>query len=262
MLPAPAAAARNTNTAAVNNMTTNESEPDPTTAGDTEPAETVDIAAISDTDTLRKLEHDITGGQNWFLAVLAAIGRWQASEEDVDGRHYHYIISGEAFDWLLLAERLCLTVANLLPEAEMNDLIHRGRPPFLPSQKEFRELIGHGKYHQYLNYFYGITVEEAMQMAVLEEIRKEDQPRHLNHESETAEVYRRTYGSDRDILLKQFRQEQGYPLRNSIYMDELREFYYWLFKYRLRTCEKARIASDTKKGLDWLENLGHQDFRQ
>ena len=211
-----------------------------------ESAETIDIATISDTDTLRKLEHDITDGQNWFLAVLAAIGRWQASKEDIDGRHYHYIVAGEAFDWLLLAERICLAVAHLLPEAEMNRLLHRGQPPVSPSQEEFRELIGHGKYHQYLNYFYGITVEEAMQMAVLEEIRKEDQPRHLNHESEIAEVYRRNYGNDRDVMLKQFRQEHGYPLRNSIYMDELKEFYYWLFKYRLRTCEKARIASDTK----------------
>ncbi|GAJ03845.1 unnamed protein product, partial [marine sediment metagenome] len=30
------------------------------------------------------------------------------------------------------------------------------------------------------------------------------------------------------------------------------EFTYWLFKYRLNHCDKARVASDTKKGLEQL----------
>ena len=149
-------------------------------------------------------------------------------------------------------------IGNHFPHGDA--LIHRGRPPIVPTQEEFRELIGPGKYHQYLNYFYGITVEEAMQMAVLEEVRKENQTRRLNHDSEIAEVYRRNYGQDRDTLLQEFRRERDYPQRHTIYLDELKEFYYWLFKYRLRTCEKARVASDTKKGLDWLENLGHTAF--
>jgi len=32
----------------------------------------------------------------------------------------------------------------------------------------------------------------------------------------------------------------------------MKEFTYWLFKYRLKHCDKARVASDTKKALDWL----------
>ena len=34
---------------------------------------------------------------------------------------------------------------------------------------------------------------------------------------------------------------------------ELKEFTYWLFKYRLNNSDKARIASDTKKALRELE---------
>lgn len=36
-------------------------------------------------------------------------------------------------------------------------------------------------------------------------------------------------------------------------MTMLKEFTYWSFKYRVKTCDKARIASDTKKALTWLK---------
>ena len=38
----------------------------------------------------------------------------------------------------------------------------------------------------------------------------------------------------------------------------MKEFTYWLFKYRLKRCEKARIASDTKKALDYLKKQWRQ----
>ena len=36
-------------------------------------------------------------------------------------------------------------------------------------------------------------------------------------------------------------------------LKESKEFTYWLFKYRLSKSDKARIASDTRKGLQQLE---------
>jgi len=54
------------------------------------------------------------------------------------------------------------------------------------------------------------------------------------------------------VLLKQFRHEKGYPQLKSISLTELKEFTYWLFKYRLNHCDKVRVASDTKKGLEQL----------
>jgi hypothetical protein len=40
-----------------------------------------------------------------------------------------------------------------------------------------------------------------------------------------------------------------YPQRKSLTLTELKEFTYWLFKYRVKTSEKPKIASDTKKAL-------------
>ena len=51
---------------------------------------------------LRLLER----GEPWYPALLTVIARWTASEETVDGVYYRYLIGGEAFDWLRLAQRL------------------------------------------------------------------------------------------------------------------------------------------------------------
>jgi hypothetical protein len=38
-------------------------------------------------------------------------------------------------------------------------------------------------------------------------------------------------------------------------LRESKEFTYWLFKYRVKHSEPARMASDTKKGLDQLQKM-------
>jgi len=113
--------------------------------------------------------------------------------------------------------------------------------------------MGSAKYHQYLNYFYGITVEGALILAVQEEVRKERRTSGYNEEHDTVnEVYQRIYGATKTVLLRRFRREKGYPQHRSINLTELKEFTYWLFKYRLKQCDKARVASDTKKALNHL----------
>jgi len=133
-------------------------------------------------EVIRYLEQAITGGKHWYIALLEAIGSWKAAEETHNGRTYRYLIAGEAFDWLLLAERLCETVDGLLPDDEKTALLFYGKPPLDLTIEEFKELIGSSKYHQYLNYFYGITTEEALIWAVQEEVRKERQILVLNKE--------------------------------------------------------------------------------
>ena len=211
----------------------------------------------SDAEVIRCLEQAIAGGKHWYLALLEAMGLWVSAEEDHNGRVYRYLIAGEAFDWLLLAERLCEVVDGLLPDDEKEALLFYGEPPLKLTKEKFRELIGNGKYHQYLNYFYGITVEEALISAVQDEARKERWISGYNNEPNTTnEVYRRIYGSTKGVLLKRFRREKGYPQPRSIGLTELKEFTYWLFKYRLKQCDKARVASDTKKALEQLKSSG------
>jgi len=206
---------------------------------------------------IRYLEQAIIGGKQWYIALLEAIGLWTDGDETCNGRHYRYLIDGEAFDWLLLAERLCEAVDNLVPEDEKLALLFHGEPPIRLTKEKFKELIGSGKYHQYLNYFYGITVEEALILAVQEEVRKEKRTSGYNKEHNlTNEVYQRIYGATKVALLKRFRREKGYPQPRSISLTELKEFTYWLFKYRLKQCDKARVASDTKKALEQLTTNG------
>ncbi len=215
----------------------------------------------ADAEAIRYLKQAITGGKHWYLALLEAIALWTATEETHNGRNYRYLIAGEAFDWLLLAERLCSTVDGLLPEDEKLALLFHGRPPLDITKQRFRELIGGTKYHQYLNYFYGITVEEALVLAVQGEVRKERQVwGNAGEKENTNEVYRRIYGAARGALLRNFRQEMGYPQLRSIGLIELKEFTYWLFKYRLKHCDKAKVASDTKKALDWLNKHGSSEW--
>jgi hypothetical protein len=216
-------------------------------------------AASSDSAAaIKHLEQAITSGQHWYIALLDAIGRWTQNEETLNGRHYQYLIDGEAFDWLLLAERLCQAVDDLLPEEEKLALLFHSQPPVSLSPEQFKALIGSTKYRHYLNYFYGVTVEEALFLAVQEEVRKEKRTLGYNKEHNlTDEVYQRIYGATRTTLLNRFRREKGYPRLRSISLTELKEFSYWLFHYRLKHCDKARMASDTKKA---LERLGANGF--
>ncbi|MFC2070195.1 hypothetical protein ACFLTB_03360 [Chloroflexota bacterium] len=212
----------------------------------------------SENEAIRHFKQAITDGSHWYIALLEAIGLWETPEETIGERTYHFLIADEAFDWLLLAERLCETIKELLPEAEKAALLFHGEPPLDIPVEEFKKLIGNAKYHQHLNYFYGVTAEEALILAVEDEVRKERRVSGYLKESDTAnETYRRIYGSTRAILLRQFRKQKSYPQLMSASLTELKEFAYWLFRHRLKQCDNAKVASDTKKALDWLEDRGY-----
>ncbi len=208
----------------------------------------------SDAEAIRHLEQAIIDGKHWYTALLEAIGMWVSAEETCHERAYRYLIDGEAFDWQLLAERLCEAVDGLLPDEERNAFLFHGKPPLNLSSAEVKELIGSSKYRQYLSYFYGVTVEGALLLAVQDEIYKERWILGYRNEHEIAdEAYRRIYGIPQAELVNHFRKDKGYSQLESITLTELKEFTYWLFKYRLKWCEKAKVASDTKKSLDYLK---------
>ncbi|MFA5317562.1 MAG: hypothetical protein WC369_09095 [Dehalococcoidales bacterium] len=214
----------------------------------------IDNMLAGDAEVVCNFEREIRVSGHWYLALLKAIGLWTTAEETYQGRCYHYLIGGEAFDWLLLAERLCLSMEGLAPDDEVKRLLFNGYTPIDLTLDEFRNLIGDCKYHQYLNFFYGITVEEALIATIRGEVRKERRGLGLNHEGNTTDaIYQRIYGADRQYLLNLFRREKSYRPLKSITLDELKEFTYWLFKRRIRICDKARVASDTRKGLEWLK---------
>jgi hypothetical protein len=221
------------------------------------PSNSTRLSCASDAQAIRYLEEAINSGKHWYIALLEAIGLWTSAEETHDDRTYHYLINGEAFDWLLLVERLCSAVDGLLPNDEKITLLFHGKPPVDLSRGEFEGLIGSSKYQQCLNYFYGIIVEEGLILAVQDEVRKEWRTMGYTQDHDiTNEVYQHIYGASKATLLKQFRREKGYPQLRSMSLTALKEFAYWLFKYRLTHCDKTRVASDTKKALKRLGMMG------
>ncbi len=216
------------------------------------PREAKKIPGMSAEDA-RAIEHlklAVAGGKHWYLTLLEAIKLWKSPEEDYQGRHWRYLIDGEAFDWLLLAERLTDEIKQYIPEKERENLLFFDMPPVELGKDEFKKLIGSAKYRAYLNYLYGVLVEENLIAAAVDEIRKETLAPGLHKREEIPDrAYRRIYGDTQQALLDKFRKEKRYRKRRSTTLSELKEFTYWLFKYRIKKSDKSRVASDTKKAL-------------
>lgn len=209
-----------------------------------------------DTQVIQGLKSAIAEGKNWYVALLEAVRLWSSPEEDYDGRHYQYLVDNEAFDWLVLTERLCEELDGLIPEKERTNLLFFDIPPIELSKDKFKNLIGASKYQAHLNYFYGILVEKFLILAVTEEIRKKKRVLGLNNDNGIVdEAYQHIYGAPQFALLKQFRKERHYPQLGSISLSELNEFTYWLFKYRIKIRDKSCVASDTKKALTKLHEI-------
>ena len=205
-------------------------------------------ALAGDARAIRHLKAETQAGNGWYPALLEAIRLWRSHEEDYNGERYLYLIGGQAFDWLRLAERLCDEIKDSVPEGELTALLFFDRPPVSLTEAEFKQALGPSKYRAYLNYLYGVLVEQALLLATIYDVRKASIVP-LKPEEEAARAYRRVYHAEPADLLDAFQKEMRYPRRKSLTLTEVKEFTYWLFKYRVKTSEKSRIASDTKKAL-------------
>jgi hypothetical protein len=245
-----------------------------------------DATASLETEALciiAELKRSVSAGEtHWFLALMQAVREWPLPEESISGRTYRYLIGGEAFDWLLLAERLCDEIQGLIPHDEREALLFHGRLPEEVDEHDVERLLG-AKHRAHLNFVYGVRVEEALQLAIANEIHKERfASRVWENGHGDDEVFQRLYESSRRELLDEFRESKtksagkkpGRPLDGDapvgqtdngrandhateevILLAELTEFTYWLFRRRVNGCEPARVASDTRKGLAMLQRL-------
>ncbi len=206
-------------------------------------------------DLIARLRELVESGErHWFTAVLEGAGQWPLAEEEVDGRRYRYLIGGEAFDWLLLAERLCKALADVTPEDEREALLMHGRFPVEVSEEEFRRLLGPAKHRAHLNFFYGVKVEQALQLGVAQEVHKDRLCQVWKNGHIDEEVCSRIYGATRQELLEEFRQTGGVS-GAELSPGDLHEFTYWLFRHRVNNADPARVASDTRKGLAMLAQM-------
>ena len=228
-------------------------------APSTPPGEAVGLAR-EEGEAIRQLKEAVRSGKEWQVALLEAVSLWTLPAEEFLGRHYQYLVHGEAFDWLLLAERLCYELDGVVPIEEKEQLLLRGKLGSNVSTRDFQQLIGYNKHRAYLNYYYGVVVEEALQLAVEEEVRKQHLARGFSDSEDLVEeAFVRIYEATKTDLLKTYLGERTGKAAKSLTLTELKEFTYWLFKRRLEMWDPARVASDTRKGLDKLRVLWVSD---
>jgi hypothetical protein len=222
------------------------------------------------------------GETHWFFALMQAVREWPLPQETIGGRTYRYLVGGEAFDWLLLAERLCDEIEDLIPVDEREALLFYGRLPEDVDENDVDRLLG-AKHRAHLNFVYGVRVEEALQLAVANEVHKERFASRVWEKNGLAddEVFQRLYGATRGELFAEYHEaghkraketpgaaRPGAPKQGAegnrangasevlnISLADLTEFTYWLFRRRVSASEPARVASDTRKGVAMLQRL-------
>ena len=211
-------------------------------------------------EPLATLVHAVECGRPWAPALVEAVGQWTAPVEELDGQQMVYLVGGEAFDWLHLAERLLRGLDDALPGSvpvdERERLLFRGELPSNVTPGFFKEALGVSKYRAHLNFFYGVVVEEALWLAVEREIDKERGVRGLHHPNGVTDlVCQRLYRADESALMRHFHRERDSRPSAKVPLAVWKEFIYWLFKRRVGNSDSSRTASDTKKGLWMLEEL-------
>jgi len=243
---------------------------------------------------IAELKRTVAAGEtHWFLSLMQAVREWPLPQETIGERTYRYLVGGEAFDWLLLAERLCDEIEDLIPDDERETLLFHGRLPDDVDENDVERLLG-AKHRAHLNFVYGVRVEEALQLAVGNEVHKERFASRVWEKNGLSddEAFQRLYGATRVKLFAEFRQagQEGTKKRSrrarpvhsadsdaplgaesdermgsngsqtptDISLADLTEFTYWLFRRRVSGSEPARVASDTRKGVAALQRLEAQ----
>ncbi|MDP6604844.1 MAG: hypothetical protein QF664_01090 [Dehalococcoidia bacterium] len=197
----------------------------------------------------------LKGKNDWYPALLDVVGRWVEAEETVDGELYRYLIGGEAFDWLRLAERLLEVAGDFVPVEEAERLLLFGLAPDGSSEEEFARMVGPEKHRAHLNFQYGIVVEEALLLAAESELNKVGALSGSSDALADVAAYERVYGRPFDELLGMYGAETGEPAGEKMSVAEMQAFTYWCSKYRFRMGEPARVASDTRKALALLSTM-------
>lgn len=200
-------------------------------------------------------------GEPWYQALLDVVARWTAASELVDGRAFTYLIGGEAFDWLLLAERLIGAAGERVPAEEAALLVTRGVSPLGEDEEAFAGAIGPRKYRAHLNFQYGVIVEELLLLVAEQELQKARPVDGVRGVPPDVAAYELVYGVPLGELQMTYRLETGEGIGDRTDYASLQAFTYWCSKYRVKHGEPERVASDTRKALALLTRM-HADRRR
>ena len=255
-------------------MTTTGGPIEPDELQSVEPGEVITAEAAA-TDPEELLEQFRMAAANpdgdWHLALIETMALWPLASEQVDDRKFVYLLAGEAFDWRALAERILGSPDIPIPEEDREELLLGWALPAGLKEEEFRRLIGFAKGAGFLNYFYGVTVEQSILLAVEEGVRKRRYARGFAPDDVGSDLaFEVLYGASREELITEFSGETGNrvnrqprgPERAAGNLGNIDEFSYWLFQRRFKNADPARIASDTRKGLEMLERMQKAQSRK
>ena len=204
---------------------------------------------------IEALRRALEAGNPWYPALLEVVGRWAAADEEIEGVTFRYLIGGEAFDWLLLAQRLLGEVETLVPQDEVERLLLFGLTPDGSSEEDFARAVGGPKHRAHLNFQYGITVEELLLLAAELELQKAGRLSGAGQAQPDILAFERVYGKKLEELQLLYATETSGVINTRVRQSEFQTFIYWLSKYRLRTSEPARVASDTRKALALMSRM-------
>ena len=203
----------------------------------------------------------LDAGMTWYPALLSVVARWTAASEEIDGITRQYLIGGEAFDWLRLAERLVEAAGERIPAAEAERLIFQNEPPDGADEEAFARAIGPQKHRAHLNFQYGVVIEETLLLDAELDLHKARAIDGIRGEPPDVVAYERVYGKTLQELMALYRSETGAPLGDRVRQPDWQAFTYWCSKYRFRFGEPARVASDTRKALALLSRLHAERVR-
>ena len=199
------------------------------------------------------LKTSIKSGTYWPQALIQTMAAWPFPNETFKGRRYVYLIDGECFNMLLLAERLISEVKELISFTDIENLLFKGTFPSDFDLSTLKYELGITKYRGHVNFFYGVVVEEILQYIVEEEIEKRFYSNGMatipNFDDKT---FHHLYKSKFNDLYMKFCTDKLTIKSKKPYFNDYIEFTYWLFKHRVNISDGAKIASDTKKALKHL----------
>jgi len=234
------------------------------------------VNSVSNTDELID-KFRTTVEQNdvdWRLALCELMAQWPLASEVVHGRSFQYLIAGEAFDWRLLAQRIFQDVQDEIPEDQRDQCVYGWKPNVGLSEEQFRRSLGTYKYRAHLNFVYGVFVERALVVSMENEVCKQWAGNgYTATQTDYDQVYTRLYGETYEGLWHEYLKdhpgvldaETQLPSGVSNYSSSLSnvdEFTYWLFKRRIKKSDPARVASDTRKGLEQFEQIKRSHIRR
>jgi hypothetical protein len=116
----------------------------------------------------------------------------------------------------------------------------------IESYSYLKTKISKTKLSQMRNYYYGIIIENFIYHYKLIQYQKNT----LDYIKQEESFYEEIYGKKLNLLYDQFISQAQITNRHKLNIHEYKKFCYWLFKYRIKNSDKAKMASETNLALN------------